>query len=299
MSRPRGADVRLLACGLLALATAARAADVSGTLDFAGRTRTYLAHVPRALPADGAPLVLVLHGGKIGAIGGTAQGMAWLTDDQWTRAADQGGLLVVYPQGVDGWADGRGVTGADAAGVDDVGFLLALRAALRTQYRTGPTYVTGISNGGFMAHRLACDAPAGTLQGVGAVAATFVADRPCEQAAPIPYVLLVGASDPLIRYYGGANQGRYVSAAEEIAAWAARNQCSAFLGVSAAVVDNAADGMFAVRWAYRWCSAPTVFYAVTGMGHTWPDGRQYLPVGLVGPVTRDVSGADAMLSVWR
>jgi poly(3-hydroxybutyrate) depolymerase len=48
----------------------------------------------------------------------------WTTFDQ---QADAWGFAVAYPDGYGGcWADGRGVTTADEAGVDDVAFLRAI-----------------------------------------------------------------------------------------------------------------------------------------------------------------------------
>ena len=59
------------------------------------------------------------------------------------------------------WADGRGVTTADEAGVDDVAFLRAIIDWSAERHGTSPdgTVVAGISNGAFMAHRPACTTP--------------------------------------------------------------------------------------------------------------------------------------------
>ncbi|TMA54740.1 MAG: hypothetical protein E6J75_13420 [Deltaproteobacteria bacterium] len=118
-----------------------------------GRARSYHLHVPESVRPDVAhPLVLVLHGG-----GGNGFGMSRLS--HFNRVADERGFIAVYPDGVDAfWADGRGVTDADDHGVDDVGFLMALLDALAGRHGIDPArvFVAGISNGGFMAQRLAC-----------------------------------------------------------------------------------------------------------------------------------------------
>ncbi|HEU5370452.1 MAG TPA: PHB depolymerase family esterase, partial [Ktedonobacterales bacterium] len=143
--------------------------DFSGSLSSGGLTRTYQGHLPSSYDGVKAlPLVLALHGH-----GGDGQGMLRLT--HLNRIADQHGFIVVYPDGYQkSWADGRGATEADQAGVDDVGFLSALIDALANQYKVDQkrVYVTGISNGGFMSERLACDL-SNKVAAVAAVAATM------------------------------------------------------------------------------------------------------------------------------
>jgi len=98
-------------------------------------------------------LVLNLHGG-----GGTGAGQEGLTD--FDAVADANNLLVVYPDGYDkSWADGRGASPADRRHVDDVGFLVGLAGKLQNDFGVAPGHVfaTGMSNGGFMTNKLACD----------------------------------------------------------------------------------------------------------------------------------------------
>jgi polyhydroxybutyrate depolymerase len=42
--------------------------------------------------------------------------------------------------------------------------------------------------------------------------------------------------------------------------------------------------------------APVVLYTVTGGGHTWPGGGQYLPSALIGATSRQF---DASQVIWR
>jgi polyhydroxybutyrate depolymerase len=128
---------------------------VAGELTVGGRARGFRLRLPRSANG-GIPLVLVLHGNHPDAGG-------WLMRD-WTtfdKQADAWGLAVAYPDGYGGcWADGRGVTTADEAGVDDVAFLRAIIDWSAQRHRTLPdrTVVAGISNGAFMAHRLGLEA---------------------------------------------------------------------------------------------------------------------------------------------
>ena len=137
------------------------AGTVSGSLQFQGRKRTYLVHVPPSYNGSRpVPLVLVLHGGM-----GNAAGTEKLTG--MSAKADKEGFIVVYPDGTGllgdrilTWNVGFGFGYALRKNVDDVGFMKALVANLGTKYSIdrARVYATGISNGGMMSYRLASDA---------------------------------------------------------------------------------------------------------------------------------------------
>ena len=128
---------------------------VTGELTVGGRARGFTMRLPQSASGE-IPLVLVLHGNHPDAGG-------WIMRD-WTtfdKQADAQGFAVAYPDGYRGcWADGRGVTTADEAGVDDVAFLRAIIDWSAERHRTRPdrTVVAGISNGALMAHRLGLEA---------------------------------------------------------------------------------------------------------------------------------------------
>ena len=91
-------------------------------LTVGGRARGFALRLPRTEAGDGIPLVIVLHGNHPDATGQMMRD--WTTFDE---QADAFGFAVAYPDGIGGcWADGRGVTTADEAGVDDVAFLRAI-----------------------------------------------------------------------------------------------------------------------------------------------------------------------------
>jgi polyhydroxybutyrate depolymerase len=94
---------------------------VAGELTVGGRARGFAVRLPRTA-SGGIPLVLALHGNHPEAGGWIMR--EWTTFDE---QADTWGFAVAYPDGYGGyWADGRGVTTADEAGVDDVAFLRAV-----------------------------------------------------------------------------------------------------------------------------------------------------------------------------
>ena len=112
-----------------------------------GRDRTYILVVPEGYaPASPYPLVFVLHGG-----GGNAASARTQTDLEKVAA---GHAVFVYPEAVGGnWdLDAPTSSNADVALFDAV--LLAQHNALCIDSRR--IFVTGFSNGGYMANQLGC-----------------------------------------------------------------------------------------------------------------------------------------------
>jgi polyhydroxybutyrate depolymerase len=260
---------------------------------YGGRTRSYHLHVPPNLRPDAShPLVLVLHGG-----GGNGFGMSRLT--HFDRIADELGLIALYPDGIDAfWADGRGVTDADDRGIDDVGFLLALLDAVATEHRVDPArvFTAGISNGGFMAQRLACD-HADRIAAIASVGATLpkaLADR-CRPSRPVPALFIHGTQDTLIPYAGGLVTGRsgrsavLLSAPDSVRRWAERS--GATTPIEATDLPNpSGDPTRLVRTGFTG-AADAELVTVEGGGHTWPGGIQYAPARMIGLTSRSMDAS--------
>jgi polyhydroxybutyrate depolymerase len=133
---------------------------------------------------------------------------------EWTgfdQQADAWGLAVAYPDGHEGsWADGRGVTRADEAGMDDVAFLRAIIDWSADRYGTFPgrAIVAGMSNGGFMAHRMALQASDQV-----AVLAAVAGQMPASllEATPshaVSAILIHGTVDSMAPIAGGYSRHR-------------------------------------------------------------------------------------------
>jgi polyhydroxybutyrate depolymerase len=278
--------VALAGCG----ARHASADDQSTTLEFGGLSRTYAVHVP---PGHSTGLVINLHGG-------TSTGSAEERLTNFDAVADANGFVAVYPDGIDrNWADGR-ASEPDRRGVDDVGFLAALADKLRTQYGIDPGHVfaTGMSNGGFMANRLACDR-ADLFAAVAPVSGTLGRNVACNPSRPVAVLEVHGTADPIVPFDGGSMRGRggaseIVSAPAMVQRWRAADGCSGEPAED--TLPGAGDGTVVHRFTSAPCAAGTavVFYQVDGGGHTWPDGAQYLPKAMIGPTTRDFSASQAI-----
>lgn len=267
--------------------SAASARDEPGTLQFGGLNRTYRVHVP---PGSAAGLVLNLHGG-----GGTGVGQERLSD--FDAVADVNNLLVVYPDGYEkSWADGRGSSPADRHHVDDVGFLVALTSKLLKEFgvASGHVFVTGMSNGGFMTNKLACER-ADVFAAIAPVAGTLGRGVPCNPSQPVSVLEIHGTADPLVPFKGGDVRGRggvshSISANGMVDKWRSADGCQG--DPSVAVLPDVGDGTVVHRFDSTACAASTevVFYEIDNGGHTWPGGKQYLPQAVVGRTSR---GLDA------
>jgi len=170
------------------------------------------------------PLVLLLHG--YGANGrGQAEYFGLLPD------AEEHGYLLAYP---DGTVDSRGNrfwNATDAccniygSSVDDVAYLRAVIDDMAARYTVDPrrVFVIGHSNGGFMAHRLACDIGGRLAAVISLAGAVWRNPSRCPSSAPVNVLQVHGDVDQTVPYAGTF---AFLSAPETVATWAARNGCS-------------------------------------------------------------------------
>ena len=120
------------------------------------------------------------------------------------------------------------------AGEDDVAYLTELVAEARKVINFGPVYFFGYSNGGFMAHHMACKGLPG-LRAVASLAGTsYVDDAACAGAPPVSVLHVHGTDDGVIRFEGDEsepdpkNDGEsafYLGASEITARWSRRAGC--------------------------------------------------------------------------
>jgi polyhydroxybutyrate depolymerase len=253
----------LMLAGSGAPPATANPADPPGMLTFGGLQRSYVLHVPPASPPAG--LVINLHGA-----GMTGADQAALTN--YNAVADRFGFVVSYPDGVDqSWADGRGASIPDRQGVDDVGFLSALIDRLSRDFAIPPgrVFVTGMSAGGFMATRLACDR-ADLVAAVAPVAGTLGAGVPCAPSKPVSVLQIHGTGDNVVPFGGGPMLGRggpsdILSAPALAERWRQADGCPGpFVAQSAGGPVQRTDA--------AGCAGGTevALVRIDGGGHIWP-----------------------------
>lgn len=235
--------------------------------------RTYLVHLPSGYTgASPVPMVVAMHGGFGSAINLQSQ-------SQLSVKADAEGFIVVYPEGVPGtlnirtWNAGGCCGYAAANNIDDVGFIDVLIDTLMAQFNIDTTriYATGMSNGGFMAFRLACEL-SHRLAAIAPVAATMNFP-PCNPTKPVPLIQFHSYLDTSVPYNGGVGNGisnHYNPPHDSVmGVWSGYNDC---LMVSDTLVNNAQYTF--VKWDDCDCGYEIHYYITTDGGHSWPGGVQ-------------------------
>jgi polyhydroxybutyrate depolymerase len=216
-----------------------------------------------------SPLILVYHGG-----GGNPVQTEKYT--QLNKTAEKHGFIVVYMAG-SGRMENRGLTWNTWAccayaldhKVDDIAYTREVVHLLRQHYNINPAmiYATGISNGGMMSYRIACEVP-DVFAAVAPVAgAMFSFD--CKHNGPGTSVLAInGTDDELVPHQGGNGKRQairkpMIPVDTLIRQWASHLSCGP--------VTNSKMGDHIEVTAYEGCRRQTTvkLYSVLGGGHTW------------------------------
>jgi polyhydroxybutyrate depolymerase len=265
--------------------------DLGGiwSVNVGGEERSFTVHIPpsyRRLVLRPTPLVLSFHGYRNFPL---FQRVFSGLDHKANRA----GFIVVYPRGTGEPLsfNGQGCCGsAFNEGVDDVAFTDAMLDELERKLCIDRrrVYVTGFSNGGFMAQRLACEraerfAAAASVGGL-------LDPTACAPARPISMLEFHGTADGTVPYTG--KPGRYVSAEQAFAFWAGTSACSGAPELSFARGDASCQ-----RYSHCAGGAEVGLCTIDEGGHTWPGGLDnFLVEQSAGKVSDDLSANDA---IWQ
>ena len=181
-----------------------------------GELRVFQVHVPPSY--DGSeltPLVLNFHG--LGSNGTQQQFFSYMDP-----LADEEGFIVVYPEGLPRGDGSRawnaGLCCADDTSIDDVGFVRAMLDELDGMGCIDPKrrFSTGMSNGGFMSYRLACEA-SDIIAAVAPVAGALgLPLAECEPARPVPVWQIHGTIDGRVPFDAALDSAQ---------AWSGLNGC--------------------------------------------------------------------------
>lgn len=190
--------------------------DFTRTVHVGGVERSYLVHVPPSYSGSLAvPLLVDIHGW-------TATAPIQKALSKSDLLADEKGFIVAYPQGLNNQFNAGICCGNQ--GIDDVGFMRALVVKMKTEANLDALriYATGLSNGGGMTHRLACEA-ADVFAAFAPIAfpISISPTSACQPSRKVPILTFMGLTDVLIPYGGGS----FPSAATTIAHWRDRNAC--------------------------------------------------------------------------
>lgn len=254
------------------------AGDYTFSLQHQQITRYYQVHVPAQVAQGQAmPLVISLHGG-----GGN---MRYQSTDAYYHlisASNQAGFIAVFPNGYSRFASGKLATWnagiccgkALEAQIDDVGFIKKMMIELNTKANIDPKriYANGMSNGGMMAYRLACELSE-TFAAIAAVAGTD-GTQPCQPSHPVSVLHIHAKNDDHVQFNGGYGsqakvQVNFASVPSTINKWVKLNACNTtpqrVLAVNGAYCELYSD-----------CQRNTqvkLCVNETG-GHAWPGGSK-------------------------
>ena len=257
------------------------------TMNYGGVNRDFLVHLPTGyVSGQHLPVVFNIHG----------YGMTATLEEYYSKmdvVSDTGNFIVVYPDGISN-AWNVGWFGNYHSGIDDVGFISKIIDTLSLLYNIdlNRVYTCGLSNGGFLSHRLACEL-GNRIAAIASVAGEFSDSVAyyCAPARKIPVMMIHGTNDPTVPYNGLGGIGTEQS----ISIWLAKNQCSTVNDTIFVPDTNTTDTATAQRIDYRSCAASTevLFYKVLNGGHTWPNA---LINTNYGPTCRDFDGST---EIWH
>lgn len=200
--------------------------DHPGSVEHDGRERGYVIHVPPGLAGESpVPLVVDFHG-----FGSSGEGQ--MRTSGFRELADRHGFVAVYPDGVGGSWHVNGCCGQAAElQLDEVGAVRALVADVTRQVCVDERriYASGISQGGGMAHHVAC--LAADLFAAVAPVSSDLRTEPCDPTRPISQMSFRGTADGLSAYEGGpvgppGGQYQSIGARETLEAWRLIDGCT-------------------------------------------------------------------------
>ncbi|HHC78970.1 MAG TPA: esterase [Flavobacteriia bacterium] len=281
---------------------------ITKTIYHQGIKRIYHIYLPsnfnREMPA---PMIIALHGGG----GKGSKFETGTTNGTLTAAADKQGVVLVFPEGMNKhWNDGRTEIFKKKKAYDDVAFISKVIDAMIQYYHIDSQriYATGISNGGFMAIRLALELPE-KIAAIAPVAAQLTkALENKKPVLPVSIMMLNGTLDPLVPFAGGSikvfkfskSRGEVLSVAATIEHFKEYNKCKMPLEKKLVPDKVADDGTRIEIQSYTTCEKETevISVKVIGGGHTWPGGKQYLKPRWVGTVSREINASEMIVNFF-
>ena len=231
---------------------------------FGGYMRNFIVHTPPNFDyqTESLPLLFVLHGY-------TGRASSMRAYSGFDQIADQERFIVVYVQGT---TDQFGNTGwnvnvvASFLGVDDVGFFKALIKYFKASYNidSNKIFSSGMSLGGFMSYRLACELD--EINSIGSVTGSMAGYYQCSPPKKSGIIHFHGMNDAVVPY-NGVEWSYSANAAHDF--WKNHNQCNSQNELT--IPDFNGDGEYTKRLISYDCeeNKSVELYSLEGEGHTW------------------------------
>lgn len=253
-----------------------------------GVYRNYRLYVPAIYTgATARPLIINMHGY-------TSSANAQQLYSNFMPIADTANFLMVYPNGT--LLSGQPFWNAGISGalVNDIAFLSALIDSLDLTYNINlnRVYSTGMSNGGFMSHTLACEL-SNRITAIASVTGSIFNTQygvNCHPTRPVPVMQISGTADGTVPYVGTTSMMPIDSVVKY---WVTKNSCNPTATFSNVPNISLTDGCTAEHYLYSGGTGGSTveLYKIINGGHTWPG----FPFGGAG-TNMDIN---ASKEIWR
>jgi len=264
--------------------------NIDTAIEFDGESINYRLFIPSGYDESiNVPLVFSLHG--FGGNGPSQQAY----DDLW-QVADTAGFIIAYPTAFNNtWNAGTDYY-APYTSFNDVGLISALIDSINQDYSIDLTrvYATGMSNGGDMVYRLACEL-SDRIAAIGSVTGTMITDiySSCNPEYNMPIIHFHGTADDISNINGGPG---WESLRNTMLLWRSLNSCSTIAGIPVANTDME-DNTRAKNFRSDCSESRLDFYIIKNGGHTWP-GTPYNTWSIFsfGYTSGDINGST---EIWK
>jgi len=233
--------------------------------------REFYIYIPSSYLEDDEkdyPLLFSLHGY-------TSLALWNLSYTGFQSIADEENFIVVYPQGLTlnstgetHWNVGGWTIGSQS---NDIDFISDVIDWTNKNYKIDLSriYSVGMSNGGFMSYRLACNL-SNRIAAIGSVTGSMTPEilESCKPNHPTPVIQIHGKLDFTVPYSGNS----YMLPIDDVIEyWRDYNNCEKS-PISNEILDNDGDNFGGLVSRYENCLNDVSFelYLLDKMGHEWP-----------------------------
>ncbi len=274
---------------LLFISTISAQNSIQGSFISGGISRNYEFYVPAIYNSNQAvPLVIGFHGLS-------SSGAQFAQYRDFRPIADTANFIFAYPDGssmlgVKFW-NYDNVLGST---VDDVTFIEALIDTIASHYQIDHNriYLAGMSNGSFMAYKMACET--NRFAAIGCVTGSMSPNmhNHCNPLKPTPVIHIHGTDDSTNPYNGTSSM---VGIENLVEAWANLNACEMTPQTIVVPDINNSDQSHAIHYIYHNSTKPNAVehFKIENGGHSWPGSP------MPGSSETTCLDFDATLELWR
>ena len=238
------------------------------TIQHDGIARDFIINYPSYYDgSEPMPLVFNFHGL-------TSNATQQMLYGEFRPILEREGFIVVHPQGtlvsgVTHWNVGGFTTGST---VDDIGFTLAMIDHISANFNIDSEriYATGMSNGGYMSYKLACEV-GDRFAAIASVTGSMTTDTfdDCDPTHPTPIMEIHGTVDNVVPYNGNS----FSKPIQDVMTyWTNFNNCNDTPVITEIVDTNTDDASTATHYVYKDCdnNITNEHFKITNGEHTWP-----------------------------